>query len=191
MNNQQKISETFSNQQEKIQTLIGERIRRLWINSGEQQKEFVKTLGISVVSLSNYMEGKRKPDSEFLFALKKKTNVCLDWLLTGEGPMYLEESDYPFSKMNPSERSSKKNIESCSRCDRLEEKLEKESEERREVSAENRRLWAKNEQLLLEINNIKSELNDLKEENATLRERYGLLEKESFQSRPPFKSNTA
>ena len=50
---------------------MGERIRQLWVESGEQQDEFVKALGISTVTLANYMSGKRKPDSEFLFFLKK------------------------------------------------------------------------------------------------------------------------
>lgn len=93
MNAEKNISDFTSEFQEKTQKSIGERIRQLWISSGEQQDEFVKSLGISTVTLSNYMNGKRKPDSEFLFAIKKKLNIRLDWLLAGDGPMRpVEES---------------------------------------------------------------------------------------------------
>lgn len=137
---------------------IGERIRYLWVNSGEPQDIFVKQLGISTVTLSNYMSGKRKPDSEFLFSIKKKLNICIDWLLTGEGAMRPGEGQS--ASIQPAEQaqsSETANSMLCTRCERLEAKLEKVEGQRDELVDENRRL--------LKENGL------LREENATLRER--------------------
>lgn len=151
-------SDLTSDFQEGTRKSMGERIRQLWVNSGEQQDEFVKHLGVSTVTLSNYMNGKRKPDSEFLFALKKKLNIRIDWLLDGEGSMRPGE---PASEpQTPVEQPviPTKTAEHCPRCERLEEKLEEVEKERREkdkelrelsaelrvVSAENRDLWREN-----------------------------------------------
>lgn len=63
---------------------LGSRIRQLWLESGEKQDDFVRELNVSTVTLANYMNNSRKPDSEFLLSLKRKLNISLDWLLTGE-----------------------------------------------------------------------------------------------------------
>ena len=64
---------------------LGGRIRQLWLNSGEKQDDFVRELNVSTVTLANYMNDTRIPDSEFLLSLKNKLNISLDWLLTGVG----------------------------------------------------------------------------------------------------------
>lgn len=71
---------------------LGGRIRQLWLNSGEKQDDFVRELNVSTVTLANYMNDTRKPDSEFLLSLKNKLNISLDWLLTGVG------TETPFSE---------------------------------------------------------------------------------------------
>lgn len=145
---------------------LGERIRMLWKESGESQDDFVRALGISTVTLSNYMNGKRTPDSEFLFALKKKLNVCIDWLLTGEGSMHpgkeLAQAQQPAAPTQP--------VSSCARCERLEEKLDRIERQRDELVMENR-------QLLLENGDLKANYARLEERQKNLEPTHFLRKK--------------
>lgn len=149
-------SDFISDFQLETRKSMGERIRQLWVESGEQQDEFVKALGISTVTLANYMSGKRKPDSEFLFFLKKKLNICIDWLLTGEGRKFPSDSQLG-SKTTEEQSSPPNKVEYCPRCERLEAKLEKVENQRDELIDEIRKLFKENAML--------------REENAIFRER--------------------
>lgn len=82
---------------------LGGRIRQLWIDSGEKQDDFVRELNVSTVTLANYMNDTRKPDSEFLLSLKKKLNISLDWLLTGVEPKEIREVTPPEKEVKESE----------------------------------------------------------------------------------------
>lgn len=110
------------------------------------------------------------------------TGKSTDWLFFGRIPVNFEENSSKIKKISETDALQSQSI-AYSHYERLQAELEEERQERRELSVENRRLWKKNEELLTEISNVK-------EENATLRERCGLLEKESFQSRPTFKRDT-
>ena len=136
---------------------MGERIRQLWVESGEQQDEFVKALGISTVTLANYMSGKRKPVFlNFCFSNQKKLNICIDWLLTGEGRKFPSDSQLG-SKTTEEQSSPTHKVEYCPRCERLEAKLEKVENQRDELIDEIRKLFKENAML--------------REENAIFRER--------------------
>ncbi|MBQ4132331.1 MAG: LexA family transcriptional regulator [Desulfovibrionaceae bacterium] len=67
---------------------LGERIRMAWKESELTQAELAEKLGVSCMSLSNYMKGLRAPDIVLAGRLAFELNICLDWLVTGNGPMH-------------------------------------------------------------------------------------------------------
>jgi phage repressor protein C with HTH and peptisase S24 domain len=73
-----------------VKSETGSRIRR--VRGQIPQKEFAKTLGFSSSYLSEVESGKTKPSLELLMNISQITNHSLHWLVTGEGPMFLESS---------------------------------------------------------------------------------------------------
>ncbi|XHC12327.1 helix-turn-helix domain-containing protein [Labrenzia sp. ac12] len=59
------------------------------------QKSFATALGVSQSALSNYEIGVREPTAAALTAYARVTGVSLDWLLTGEGPMFADPGKMP------------------------------------------------------------------------------------------------
>lgn len=49
------------------------------------QAQFAEELGISQSQLSKYERGVAAPPADVLFFVKKRFQVSVDWLLTGEG----------------------------------------------------------------------------------------------------------
>lgn len=126
----------------KTRNTLGERLRGLWSESGLKQEEFAKRLGITTVTLANYMKGARKPDSDFLLAISSELNICLDWLVAGRGSKLIPGIESPVNQTG------------CLRCAQLEEQINSlireqalQSQEMREVNAENRSLWRENGEL--------------------------------------------
>jgi len=70
---------------------LGERIKYLQKNSGKNQVEFAKSLGVSKGSLILYQKNDRSPGSSFLRTLCELYQVNPTWLLLGEGEPALEE----------------------------------------------------------------------------------------------------
>jgi phage repressor protein C with HTH and peptisase S24 domain len=56
----------------------------------DTQKEFAKTLGFSSSYISEVESGKTKPSLELLLKISQITKHSLHWLLTGEGPLFIE-----------------------------------------------------------------------------------------------------
>jgi len=63
---------------------INDRIKELR-KEGETQIEFAERMGTTQASISRYLNG-RQPDRETLIKIASRSNVSLDWLLTGKGP---------------------------------------------------------------------------------------------------------
>lgn len=55
------------------------------------QDEFSTILQVSKPTISRYETGDRCPDAEFLQILLNQYSVNVNWLLGGEGPMFLDE----------------------------------------------------------------------------------------------------
>lgn len=69
-----------------------ERIRTLMTNAGLTQQDFALRLEISAASLSNIFNGKTNPTNTHVCAVHKAfPNVNINWLLFGEGEMFLDE----------------------------------------------------------------------------------------------------
>lgn len=143
---------------------MGERIRQLWEQSGELQDIFAKNLGVSTVTLANYMNGKRKPDSEFLLTLKTRLNIRIDWLLTGDDSM--RPNNTPQAQDTLTRTSEATAL--CARCAKLEAELDMEKAERRGLSVETR-------QMSMELREVNAENRRLARENGELRERCATL----------------
>jgi hypothetical protein len=56
------------------------------------KKYAADTAGISPDQLTRYVKGQSAPPFEVLARLASRKGVSLDWLATGQGPMYLKES---------------------------------------------------------------------------------------------------
>lgn len=69
-----------------------ERIRTLMTNAGLTQQDFALRLEISAASLSNIFNGKTNPTNTHVCAVHKAfPNVNINWLLFGEGEMFLDD----------------------------------------------------------------------------------------------------
>lgn len=64
---------------------LGKRLRELR-GFDLTQEEMAKELKISQSQLSKYERGVSAPTADVLFFMKKRFDVSIDWLLTGEGP---------------------------------------------------------------------------------------------------------
>jgi len=69
-------------------TTVGERLKMLVRSQNLTHGDFAKKNGISLNSMSRYINNKRSPEPEFLTKLAEQ-KVNLNWLLSGEGGMYV------------------------------------------------------------------------------------------------------
>jgi SOS-response transcriptional repressor LexA len=67
---------------------VGQRLELLIKSMNKKQGEFAKDFSISNNSLIRYKTNERLPEAEFLYRLGQ-AKVNLNWLLNGEGSMYL------------------------------------------------------------------------------------------------------
>jgi phage repressor protein C with HTH and peptisase S24 domain len=70
---------------------IGNRIKRT--RGRDTQREFAKKLVFSSSYLSEVESGKTKPSLELLLRISQITNYSLHWLITGEGPLFIDATE--------------------------------------------------------------------------------------------------
>ncbi len=75
------------------------RLKQVRRTLGFTQDEFSKILGISKPTLVRYEGGERNPDAGLLSVLITKYRVNINWLLTGEGDMFLPKKDDRFQNI--------------------------------------------------------------------------------------------
>lgn len=73
---------------------IGERIKKLREFLGLERKEFAEKIGKTEPTISRAERNKNKPSEGFLWALMTHFSVNPDWIMTGEGKMFLSAEDY-------------------------------------------------------------------------------------------------
>lgn len=66
---------------------FAERLTQAIAHCKLKQTEFARQLGASSGFVSDVVRGHKKPGAEFLFAVRKKFGISIDWLLTGEGTL--------------------------------------------------------------------------------------------------------
>ena len=70
---------------------ISRRIEELIANSVLSYAEFAERIGISSATISHILKGRNKPSLQVITQIKKAfTNVNIDYLITGEGTLYIE-----------------------------------------------------------------------------------------------------
>lgn len=70
---------------------IKERLRQVIDAKGMTIKELSELSAIPYRSLQNYLRGEREPNADALITLKTHLGISIDWLLTGNGSMILNE----------------------------------------------------------------------------------------------------
>lgn len=70
---------------------IGDRIRIAAEAKGLSLRQLAEATAISYSSLQNWIGGHREPRIDALVAIGSQLGISLDWLLTGEGPMFRGE----------------------------------------------------------------------------------------------------
>jgi transcriptional regulator with XRE-family HTH domain len=68
---------------------LGKRLRTVRERLGMTQKEFANFLNVGIATVQRYEREERAPSGEFLKLLLDKCNVNINWLLTGEGSMFV------------------------------------------------------------------------------------------------------
>ena len=78
--------------------MIGERFKLIRRELNLTQKAFGDLLGIPLTTVSKYETGTNKPSSDILSKLSE-LNININWLLTGNGSMFLEQDkEYTIDK---------------------------------------------------------------------------------------------
>jgi repressor LexA len=78
----------------KIST-IGERIRKARENKDIDQASLAEKVGIASRTLQRWEKGEQVPGGDFILQIASSTGIRPDWLLTGEGDMYLRTDRAP------------------------------------------------------------------------------------------------
>lgn len=68
---------------------IATRLRSVIDGRGMSIKEASEVMGIPYRTLQNYLLGEREPNAKAMAAIRAHLGISLDWLLTGEGSMFL------------------------------------------------------------------------------------------------------
>ena len=66
---------------------LASRLAQAIAQTGLNQSEFSRQLGVSAGFVSDVVRGQKKPGAEFLYAVKMTFGFSVDWLLTGEGTL--------------------------------------------------------------------------------------------------------
>lgn len=70
---------------------LGNNLRMLMWDNRINRKDVAGVLGLTPATISNFTHGRTPINSEHLAKLSEVYGVSVDWLLTGEGAMYLDE----------------------------------------------------------------------------------------------------
>jgi len=72
---------------------ISDRLKRVIKELDMTYKEFAEKCGIPYRTLQNYLLGKREPNASNLEKICIRMGINVNWLLTGEGEMFLKEEE--------------------------------------------------------------------------------------------------
>ena len=79
---------------------ISERLKKIREAKGLSQKQFAETLGTVLTRISEYERDKLKPTTETLTKLAEIHGININWLLTGNGNMFIEKEKKSNTKAN-------------------------------------------------------------------------------------------
>lgn len=144
---------------------------RLKIVRGDlTQAEFSTMLGLHKNTLGRYERGDSSPDSEFCAKVCSVFGVSPAWLLLGIGTMEEERSSSRASnEFKNTQNETFLSQFSDSSTAKLEQELELEKTERRELAMENRKLYREKEALLRENGELREKIARLEAERGRQR----------------------
>jgi transcriptional regulator with XRE-family HTH domain len=67
------------------------RLKKILKIIGISQKKFAQDIGIHLNTISRYIRGLQVPDSHVLTKIVQVYKININWLLTGEGDMFIRE----------------------------------------------------------------------------------------------------
>lgn len=113
---------------------VGERIAQRLNELKLSQKDVYSVTGFSKTTMSNYVNGKRLPNTSELYQLAKFLDVSMEWLLTGNDITTNENhSSDQSSKINYNFQFSPEDIELLAKIRQLTEREQGRIEERIEM----------------------------------------------------------
>jgi len=71
--------------------MIGKRLKLLRLQLNRTQNKFCELIGVKRAVYNHYENNRRSPSVQIISKIAKATNCNLNWLLTGEGPMFLNQ----------------------------------------------------------------------------------------------------
>ena len=74
---------------------LGSRLKKVRKRLHLNQDQLSEIAGLSKTTICDYEVGKTPPGINFLILLGKRYNVNLDYIVTGEGPMFKDVSQFP------------------------------------------------------------------------------------------------
>jgi transcriptional regulator with XRE-family HTH domain len=78
---------------------LGRRLREIRRELGDEDREvFASAIGISRAALAYYERGERTPDAAVLASYRSVYGVSLEWLVKGDGDMFVDPSNVPDSQ---------------------------------------------------------------------------------------------
>lgn len=80
---------------------ISERLKSICEQKNWKIKDFAELTGLPYRTMQGYIGGEREPNAEGMTAIAK-VGVNLNWLVCGEGPIFVEESN---NKLTEKERA--------------------------------------------------------------------------------------
>ncbi len=95
---------------------FGKRFIRACRDAGlpDTQNELGKALGVSGPMAHNYKKGIKLPSMATALRIAQKTGVCVEWLLTGRGPVHPGAADMlDLGKLPPKEKRAVKSLYSA------------------------------------------------------------------------------
>lgn len=80
-------------------SVLGNRLKFLREREGFKQKKFAEHLGVQPPYISMIERGVKSPSNQLLLAICRTFRARIEWLRSGEGPMY--ETSYTYSSDDP------------------------------------------------------------------------------------------
>jgi transcriptional regulator with XRE-family HTH domain len=77
---------------------IGQRLRQVILLKNKTLKEFTLKADMRYLTLQRYLSGNRKLNADALIKIITHLDVNVNWLLTGEGPMYCHQLKEPIKE---------------------------------------------------------------------------------------------
>lgn len=127
-------------------------IEKLLNSLGLNQREFAEKLGLSQSNISEWKKGRSSPTFKILKDMNKLFGISVDWLLTGEGEMFLDKESssqvnekttpyhIPETKQMINTAIPKPELIDCPSCSILLSENERLRGENQELRAENKNL---------------------------------------------------